>query len=266
VADSVKLYGMIVAKEARRFFTYRGNIFSGCFSGLLILAVRYALWTALFAAGHTQDVSLRETMTYFVITDVLLVWRASYYGATIGADIRSGDIAQRLIRPFPYQLQLVAAFHARAVSETLTRTLPMLAAAVIFIGLSPPSSLAAFIIFILAVIMGAAIFGLVDLTISYTAFWLTDYWYLSWVRRALFTLFGGLMLPLWFYPDWLRTISGFLPFQFAVFIPIEIYLGRIYGGAVISALAMQLFWIAVLFVCERGLWRMLQHKLAVQGG
>jgi ABC-2 type transport system permease protein len=261
-----KLYIMIIIKETQRFFTYRGNIYAGCLTGLLMLAARYALWSALFATGHSQETTISETMTFFVINDILMIWLASHYGDAIGNDIQTGDIAQRLIRPYPYHLQLIADFHATSVTDTLTRALPMLVAAIVFIGLMPPVSVAALGLFFVAAVLGGIIYSLIDLIISYTAFWLTEYWYLSWFKRALFILFGGLMLPLWFYPNWLRSICEVLPFQFSIFIPIEIYLGRVSVMDSGAVLGMQVFWIAVLFICERLLWNRAQYKLVVQGG
>jgi len=257
---------MIVSKEAHRFFTYRGNIFAGCLTGLLMLAARYALWAALFASGNAQDATLTETMTFFVINDVLAIWMVTWFGDTIGTDIRSGDIAQRLIRPFPYQLQLVANSHARAITQTVTRGLPMFIAALIFIGLMPPISGSALAFFVVAAIMGGIIYALVDLIISYSAFWLTENWYLPWIKNALFMLFGGTMLPLWFYPDWLLAICAVLPFQYSIFMPIGIYLGRVPVSDGFFVLGMQLFWIIILFICERVVWHICQRKLVVQGG
>jgi len=266
ITTAAKLYTMIIAKETQRFFTYRGNIFAGCLTGLLMLAARYALWSALFATGNAQDATLTETMTFFVINDILMIWLVSWFGDTIGSDIQSGDIAQRLIRPYPYHLQLLAAHHADAITATITRALPMFIVALIFIGLMPPVSGSALIFFISAFILGGIIYLLIDLIISYTAFWLTDFWYLSWFKNALFMLFGGTMLHLWFYPDWLRAICEVLPFQYSVFMPIAIYLGRIDISNIGFVLGIQLFWIVVLFICERALWRLAQHKLVVQGG
>ena len=264
--SAAKLYVLIVTKETQRFFTYRGNIFAGCLTGLLMLAARYALWSALFATGNAQDTTLTETMTFFVVNDILMIWMVTWYGDTIGADIKSGDIAQRLIRPFPYQLQLVAIAHARSLNQMITRGTPMLIAAVIFIGIMPPVSGAAMAFFIVAAILGGVIYSQVELITSYTAFWLTEYWYLPWFKNALFMLFGGAMLPLWFYPDWLLAICAVLPFQYSIFMPISIYLGRISVSDGPFVIGMQLFWIVVLFVCERALWHLGQRKLVVQGG
>ena len=262
----IKLYSMIVFKEVQRFFVYKGNIFAGCIRGILMLAARYALWVALFSTGNTAGTTLREIMTFFIISDMLYVWLASQYGDTIGGDIESGNIAQFLVRPYPYHLQLVASFHASAISDTLTRSLPMLIIAILFIGIAPPVSVTALLFFTVSLLLGAIIYSLIDLIISYTAFWLTKYWYLKWFRGSLFKLFGGLVLPLWFYPEWLVSICNILPFQFAIFMPISIYLGRVPVSNITFVLGMQIFWIAVLFILERIVWRIAQHKLVVQGG
>ena len=257
---------MIVLKESQRFFTYRTNIIAGCLGALFMLGARFALWTALFETGNAQEATLIETMTFFVIMDIMSVWVSSRYGDMLGADVKSGDIAGRLIRPYPYHLQLLASFHAEAATATLIRALPMLIVTLIFIGMLPPVSLAAFFFFILSALFGAAIYTLVDLIIGYTVFWVNEFWFIAWFKRALFNLFGGLILPLWFYPDWLRTFSDFLPFQHALFTPISIYLGRIQPENILFAFGMQLFWIAVLFLCERAVWRLAQYKMIVQGG
>ena len=264
--NALHLYGKTISKGIMQFATYRTNIFSGIVSALFMLGARYALWVALFATGNVGDVTLTETMTYFVVLDILMVWTTSNFGSRIGGDIRSGDIAQALIRPRTYHYQLLSGLHSEAVISTLTSCLPILIAAAVFIGILPPVSAGAFAVFILAALLGGVIYILVDLIISYSAFWLMDYWYISWYKRALFTLFGGTVLPLWFYPRWLQDVSGVLPFQFALFMPLEVYLGRIYGVNILSLLGMQVTWIVLLFALERFVWSRVQNKIVVQGG
>ena len=264
--NALNLYRLTIVRGIQQFATYRTNIFAEVASALFMLGARFALWIALFATGNAGDTTLTETMTYFVVMDILMVWTTSSFGDRIGGDIRSGDISIALTRPRTYHFQLLAGLHSSAVIRTLTTSLPIFVVAALFIGILPPVSAGAFAVFILAAVLGGIIYILVDLIISYSAFWLMDYWYTSWYRRTLFTLFGGTMLPIWFYPKWLRAISGVLPFQFALFVPLEVYLGRIYGSALLHTIGMQVFWIAVLFAIERLVWRRVQHKLVVQGG
>ncbi|MCL2356076.1 MAG: ABC-2 family transporter protein [Defluviitaleaceae bacterium] len=268
----IKLYAVLIAKDFRRFATYRTNIFAGITSALFMLAARYALWVTLFATGNAGDVTLAETMTFFVVGDVVMILTggAGFTGTSlsevIGADNMSGDIALKLSRPCSYHFQLVAGKHAGAIIQTLSHSLPIFIVAVIFIGILPPSGAEAFVWFVVAAILGGVILTLIDLILAYSVFWLTDFWYIAWYKRALFMLFGGTFLPLWFYPDSLRAAADVLPFRFAMFVPMEVYLGRLYGREIFVALGSAIFWIVVLFAVERLIWRRVQFKLVVQGG
>lgn len=264
--NGLRLYGMIITKEMRRHFTYRSNLYSGIITGVFTLAVRYALWMALYATGSAQGSSFQETITFFVINDIALMWIMTSFSNTIGGDVRSGDIAQRLIKPYPYHLHLISLSHAGALCRMLSKALPMFFVALIWIGLQPPVSFAAFFFFIVTAVFGGVIYALVDFIISYTVFWLTDYWYVSWLRRALFVLFGGMTLPLWFYPAWLSDVCDWLPFRYAVYQPMAFYLGRVQADEIGFSLMIQLMWIAVLFLLERVVWNLAQRKITVQGG
>ena len=264
--NALNLYCVIISKGIQQFATYRTNIFARIVSALFMLGARYALWIALFATSNAGGTTLTETMTYFVIMDILMVWTTSNLGERIGSDIQSGDISLALIRPMTYHFQLLSGSHSGAVIHTLTGSLPILIVASVFIGILPPVSTGAFAVFILSAVLGGIIYIFIDLIISYTAFWLMDYWYIGWYKRALFTLFGGTALPLWFYPEWLRNISSVLPFQLALFTPLEVYLGRIYGADILFTLGMQAIWIVLLFFIERFIWSRAQNKIVVQGG
>ena len=69
---------------------------------------------------------------------------------------------------------------------------------------------------------------------------------LSHLKWMLGWLFSGSMLPFEMMPGWLAKLSSVLPFQFRYYIPVEIYLGKIEGFAIVRALAMQMIWVAVL--------------------
>jgi ABC-2 type transport system permease protein len=161
---------------------------------------------------------------------------------------------------------LIAISHAGSLFASITRAIPAFVVALFFIGLMPPVSTAAMVCFFVTAFFGCIIYMLISLIISYTAFWLIDYWYLEWFNWALFGLFGGTKLPMWFYPDWLTAICYFLPFRYAVFQPMAFYLGRVPVNEFGFSICLQLFWITVLFFLERFVWHLSQRKLIVQGG
>ena len=260
----IKLFFQIIAKELARYFTYRANIFNGPIATVLILAMQWALWMALYKTGNATAATFGETMTYFIITGSLF----DMYGMTgvsdeIGQDIRSGDIALRLSKPQPYQFTLLTLVTSNRIKRFLTVGLTTLALGFLVIGIQAPASAAALMAFILCAILGNALFMLIDLILSYSAFYLTDYWYISWVSGGLMQLFGGTLLPIWFYPELLAKLSKALPFAYVVNVPMDVYLGR---TAPLPAIGMQLLWLAILILIERITWRHTITKLTVQGG
>ena len=77
---------------------------------------------------------------------------------------------------------------------------------------------------------------------------------------------SGFFMPLRFFPDWFQTLCHLTPFPSMVNTTIEIYLGLLTGGALVWALAVQLFWIIVLIaICQLTL-RAGVRKLVIQGG
>ena len=77
---------------------------------------------------------------------------------------------------------------------------------------------------------------------------------------------SGLLLPLGFFPEKVRRVLLFLPFPHLSYTPLEIYLGRLRGVALVGNLALQVAWIAVLFAAGRLYWRLATRRLSIQGG
>ena len=69
------------------------------------------------------------------------------------------------------------------------------------------------------------------------------------------TAASGLLLPLAFFPGWLRTILEFLPFQAVASIPLQIYIGKLSGAAIGQAFLIQIAWLIGLYVLGRWFWK-----------
>jgi ABC-2 type transport system permease protein len=58
----------------------------------------------------------------------------------------------------------------------------------------------------------AGMLGLVfQMLVGLSSFWFQDVSPISWIYEKLLFVFGGLMVPLSFYPDWMQTIARFSP-------------------------------------------------------
>jgi ABC-2 type transport system permease protein len=83
---------------------------------------------------------------------------------------------------------------------------------------------------------------------------------------ALFNLFSGSFVPMWFFPGWLNTVGLGLPFRSIVFEPTAILLGQTAGRDLVRVLLIQVGWVLVGYLTSTGLWRKAQKLVFAQGG
>lgn len=266
ISGWLSAYAALVWACVRRQFVYRQNIVSSLTSSLLQLLLQVAIWYALFHSGNSQGASFIETITYFLLGNLVYGFVQSCAGEQIGQDLRSGDIGVRMVKPMSYHAQLFAADQGENTAWLISGYVPVVLFAGFVIGMQPPASGAAVGAALIVLCLGAVLSALINLIISYMSFWLTDYWFLSWFERGLMALLGGRALPMWFMPAWLVGISAYLPFQYAYYQPVALYLGRVPLSDLGRTLAIQLIWIGILYAAERFIWRRAMKKLVVQGG
>jgi len=79
-------------------------------------------------------------------------------------------------------------------------------------------------------------------------------------------LFSGLLLPIAFFPSWLRGYVEFLPFKLIAATPLEIYLGKLNGMDLAQALMETAAWGVLLFLLCEFSWKAAFKSLSIQGG
>ena len=76
---------------------------------------------------------------------------------------------------------------------------------------------------------------------------------------------GGLFLPLEMFPDWLRRVSEWLPFQFITYVPARAFVA-FEPGFVLRAVTGQLVYIVILTALVTLVWGRAQRRMVVHGG
>jgi ABC-2 type transport system permease protein len=245
---------------------YVGWYWAKMASFLIQVVILYSLWTAVYE-GREQiaGLSANEMLTYAIIA-----WLLGNYvfgvGAQLASDVRDGNVAVELLRPYDMLSKIVALDFGRTLSSIVRDALPVLLVAFLLIGISPPVSVSALLLFLLSAILGILIGAQLDLMIGVLSFYLVYVWGLRVLREAVFRFFTGALVPLALFPDWLLSISAFLPFQYMVHVPVSIYIGKISGWAAVEALALQCLWLVIVIVFIRVCWTIALRKVTVFGG
>jgi len=171
-----------------------------------------------------------------------------------------------LLKPLDYQLYKLCEAGGAVFLEGLLVALLTFALAIGLLGITLPSDLAAFLLFLASVGLSALIAFLLSYITSLAFFWTTNYWGLMHTRRWAVDLLSGALVPLIFFPDWLRGIALALPFQAIVHTPLSIYLGLLTEAGRLQTLLVQLFWAIILWFAARLLFAQAIKRITVQGG
>ncbi len=223
------------------------------------------LWRVTYrGVGSTiGGLTLPQMIWYLVVTETIVI-SAPRFNGIIDAEVRSGDIAYSLNKPYSYLLFQ----YARYMGESLF-LLPInfvvgaLVAlpAVGTIAIRPeviPTTLVAWW-------LGASLLFLEVATVSLLAFWLEDtrgLWLL--IDRAQWLL-GGLMLPVEAFPGPLRRIAEVLPFRNVVGGPARIavvFTWQDFGRLVFN----QGIWVVIFGLLAAGVYRLGVRRVNVNGG
>ena len=240
--------------------------------------VSMVLWQS--AAQGTQlgptKLGSAELTAYFLLTLIVRLSTSSWVLWLLTEDIRSGALAQRLLRPVHPLLGYVA---SQLASMPLRGALVLPLALALLWKLSQhslthdPAQVALFVLSL----PGAWLLSFLSMTfVGLLAFYIDSAAGLFYVWVGLYTIFSGYLIPLVLLPAWLGKLATWLPFQYMLEVPVRMLLGwPIAGGArdtvagrleALQSLGIQYLYAGVLLLAVILLWRAGLKRYASYGG
>jgi ABC-2 type transport system permease protein len=263
------LYVALFRMSFRRQMAYRAATLAGLVTNFFFGVLRAFIFIALYTGADAVEVagySLPQAVTFSALTQALIGPLMMFGSWEVMRTIRSGDIAGDLAKPLDFYGFWLAQDLGRAAYQVLGRGVPIMLAYPLLFDLVWPASLATWALFALSVVLSVLISFSWRFLVNVTALWTVDAYGLGRVAYMSVLLLSGFIVPLTFYPDWLRAIVRLTPFPAMVTAPIEIYLGMPSGLSVAYMLLTQAFWVVVLAFVARRVYALGVARLVVQGG
>ena len=261
-------YLSILLMAAQRTLAYRRTVLTNLATSLVWLAASYYLWRAVFVSqaqiGDFDWVRMRTYILLAYAVNVLLNSSFSTYRVTYL--IRSGDVANELIRPLDFMRAQLAMSLGSALVEGLFSSIIALVIGLAAFQAQLPASPLAGVLFPISVLFGFVVKFLINYLVALLCFWTKNSLGLIWAQTAVVNILSGAVIPLEFFPAWLKGLTLVLPFQAIVNAPLSIYLGGVQGLALLTTLGAQVLWIGLLFGLARLLWLPSLRALEIQGG
>lgn len=245
---------------------YRGDVFMWTLVEAVTPLVALALWFTI-TSQNTAALQPRDTLTYYILTMLIVTATASWTSYFLTQEILDGQIVRYLARPLPVFWHYAA---DNILVKLLRLALPLPAAVTAFLvapqffspSIYEPSRL---VLAVISVALGAAIAFLADAVLSTLAFWLEDVHQILGYHYLLWTIGSGILIPYIFLPEFIRTALSFLPYRYIVSAPIEILVAPSATSSPLQLLGVQLAWVAGLTVALRLAWQQGLKRYAIPG-
>ena len=263
---TLKPYYAFAKKSFLNCGAYRAEHLMSILNTLVRIFIFWGIYKALY--GNQQEVdgiTMQMVTTHFILTMGL---DAVFYvnDFFLPRKIYNGSIATELLLPISIPGRMLADNLGNAVFRLIFQFLPAAVLSALTLGLAAPASLQMFILFIVSATLGYGVLWAISFVVQMTSFWLINIWSLATLKNVFINILSGVMIPLWFMPDWMEGLLKWTPFSSVFFTPIQIYLGQLSVNQIIVKCGTQIVWIILIYSLGNGLWHIGQKKLVVQGG
>ncbi|MBR0146487.1 MAG: ABC-2 family transporter protein [Eubacterium sp.] len=247
---------------------YRLSLFIMVVGNLLYLILIYFLWKAIYASAGTDRVNgmtFSDTLIYLVLATAMFTFMEMYAVWEIGRDIQSGKMVLNLLKPMKYRTYLFWSYSGTLVSHFLVTFLPTLIIVRIVTGDAIPLSWN-LLLFLVAALMAVVINYSIDFIVGTICIFTESIWGINIMKQVIVLLLSGATIPVAFFPEGLRTVVYFLPFQSIYNTPLTILIGKETPENILWMMGLQLFWCVFLGVASRLFWSRSIRRITVNGG
>jgi ABC-2 type transport system permease protein len=239
---------------------------AGLFTNVVFGIFISSVYIAFYQSGNRTMVAgftVPQILSFVWIAQSLLMLVYLWNWWEIALAVQSGDVVSDLMKPMDFQTYWLSRDLGRAACHWLTRFAPTFAFGALVFDLALPGGVSQLLAFFVSVNLAVVVSFGWRFLLNLTAFWFLDVRGINMLALLVLNFFSGFLLPLSFFPDWLRAIAEWLPFRAILMVPVEVYLGQRSPG---NGLAIQLAWVVVMLLLGKLVLSVAVRKLVVQGG
>lgn len=255
----MKKYWQVYINAIQDAFADRARLIVYVMEDFIAPLVSILLWIGIYRfSGRTASGwELDKLISYYLLVAFLALTLNHYLEFSIGfRDIKLGGLVKYLVRPVSYLKYTFAGSNGWKTVRLLFALLPYSLLIFIFwqywsVSITFSSAVAAILF---AAISYVTIF-FYKFLLGISSFWVVENYGLVNFFWMVQSLLSGLLIPLDFFPGWLKTVSWFLPFRFFYYFPVKLILERQGLGNYLPDLLVAVIWLALLGLAAMLLYR-----------
>jgi len=251
-----KVFKAVITTSYKEIFAYRSQMAVSVFVQPIYFLVHYFIWRAIFqtreqVSGFTFD----QMILYFAVSSLIEFLNWDNSGYTLQRLIQTGQFITFQLRPVSHIYFSFFQKVGQRILAFLIELIPVLCFYILFgVRFSPAMPFWA----LTSIILGFVMSFLIRYTIGACAFWFVK---TDGISRAVLLFNGicsGAFLPLNLYPEGFQKFLFFLPFQFASYVPVRVFIGHYELAGMTMPIPrivlVQAIMVAVMLLLNRALW------------
>lgn len=267
----MKKYWVIARTAWSEYLAYRMNFLLEIIGGLFAMLIAIAVWYAIFQGDRSRVIgnyTLDEMVTYLLGAGIVMSFLfLTAQGDEINDDINRGTLSNYLVKPLIVPLYWAIRDLVRKYFTLALALIQFLIVLLFFRGfLVGPASPFHLLLAVAALIFAAVLHFLLFYAFSVIAFWMEETWGWRFLMRVVMEIATGALIPIALFPDLWRGVFEFLPFQYLVYFPMQVYLGKVGLDGVTTGVGTMFVWIAILAIAVTYVWRRGLARYTAQGG
>jgi ABC-2 type transport system permease protein len=219
----IQKYWAIFRTQLLNSFAYPGDLASRSLSIVIFMWVFVHLWRATYRSAGQQSIAgltLRDTLWYLMLAETVVLSRPRL-STTIAEAVRDGSVAYLLNKPYNFLLYQVSVGLGDSVLRMVFNALA--GGVTIWLTVGPPPDPWGWPLVLVTIIVAWLLDFCIAAMIGLAAFVTEEVAAFEWIYSKMLFLLGGLLIPLDFFPDWLRTLTQALPFAYTVYGPARLF-------------------------------------------
>lgn len=264
---NLKAYVYIAKMRIQTMMAYRADTWTFMIMQCLMMVAVGFFWRAVYGSTESSHGVTGDMMITYTVVSMLM--NSLYYMGVednIADAVKTGSIATHMIKPINLFSMYFAEDMGNIVFNLIFSTIPMFVVALIIFGLPVPASGVHFLLFFVSFLLGYGINWLFSAVFAMLSFTAIDLGPVFSIKYHFVNMLSGAMIPLWFFPEWLRNAMYCLPFVYMYQEPLSIYIGKYTPAQCVSKLCIQTAWLIGLAVIFSVAQKRAAERVMVQGG
>lgn len=236
---------------------YRANLLMYLLYWLVSPIVYLAVWTSIAnAQGDVNGLTANDFITYYMTLLIIDQLTSDITIHILAYKIQDGTLSAELIRPVHPILTNTLVNNIAFKALTFTVLIPVWL--LLFLLFRPDFqavSVGSILLSLPSILLGFGINFLFGASITCLAFWTTRVYSIMELYYAFSLLFAGQFVPLSLMPPVIQQIASYLPFQFYIYFPVQVILGKVPAEKILPTYGLGLIWLMISLICFLVVWK-----------